>query len=89
MCAGRGYHVLGGFPLKKCLPYLLEKGTHTGSKTGKCRRRKRLKILVNKMRAPKFRIFRCIPSVKPTGSIDTEGVCRKPRGACRERVSVP
>ena len=38
---------------------------------------KQVKILVNKMRTPKLRIFRCTQSVKPMVPIDTEGVCRK------------
>ena len=66
------------------MAYPVKKGTQTGSKrnslgskTGECRSGKWVKIVVDKMRAPKFRIFRCTPSVKPMGFTDTEGVCRK------------
>ena len=66
------------------MAYPVKKGTQTGSKrnsfgskTGDCRCGKKVKILVNKMRTPKFRISRCTPSVKPMGFTDIEGVCRK------------
>ena len=66
------------------MAYPSKKGTQAGSKrnsfgskTGECRCKKQVKVLVDKIRTPKIRIFRCKPSVKPMGSIDTDGVCRK------------
>ena len=66
------------------MAYPVKKGTQTGSKrnslgskTGECECRKKVKILVNKIRTPKFRIFRCTQSVKQMVSIDIEGVFPK------------